>query len=165
MTTHDQTARFVSATTGIAIVLPLGWRREEGTEGEYATDVYYETLGEAYSPCITIKRIPLPEEEQHPYSYLQLSEIILAEQAQATPHPSITILEQTHERIDRYLGRADVFRMVEPETGIPIVQYVLTVQLPEAVCGLVAVLKAEDQAAYLPLLKAAARSMTFDQAV
>lgn len=150
---------FSSKKTGISIILPIGWYQESKEDTDYPTDIYYQSLGEQYSPCITIKIIEIPEIEYHQNNYQQLSEILLAEQAQHSCSQPLEILEQQIENIDGRSARIDIFNMIDQETKISVTQYQVTIQLDTAVCGLVAILKTEDQDLYLPILNEAVRTL------
>ncbi|MBD2136480.1 hypothetical protein H6F32_02505 [Anabaena sp. FACHB-1237] len=157
----DHKLRFSGKKTGISIILPMGWYQESNEDINYPTDIYYKSLGEPYSPCITVKVIEVPETEYHQNNYQELSEILLAEQAQYSCSQPLEILEQRMENIDDHFARIDIFNMIDEETKIVVTQYQVTVQLEIGVCGLVAIMKAEDQDLYLPILNEAMRSLRF----
>lgn len=157
-----QKLRFLSPKTGISITLPMGWYREDGDDTENPTDIYFQSLGEAYSPCLTIKIIHVSDAEYHPNNYHELSEILLAEQVEYSYQRTLNVLEQRLEQVDQRPARIDIFSMIEAETRIPVTQYHVTIQLDKAVCGLVAVMKSEDKDSYLPIFQAAVDSIQFD---
>jgi hypothetical protein len=151
--------RFSGKKTGIAITLPIGWHQESNENTNCATDIYYQSLGKPYSPCITIKIIEIPEAEYHHNNYQELSEILLAEQAQSSCSQTLEILEQKIENIGEHSARIDIFKIIDEETKIPITQYQVTIQLATSVCGIVAIMKTEDQDFYLPIFNEAVRSL------
>ena len=151
--------RFSGKKTGVAITLPIGWHQESNEDTNYATDIYYQSLGEPYSPCITVKIIEIPEAEYHQNNYQELSEILLTEQAQSSFSQTLEILEQRIENIDQHSARIDVFNMIDEETKIPVTQYQVTIQLAAAVCGIVAIMKTEDQDFYRPIFNEAVSSL------
>ena len=157
-----QKLRFSSKKTGISITLPIGWYQESREDTDYPTDIYYQSLGEEFSPCITIKIIEIPETEYHQNNYQELSEILLAEQSQYSCSQPLEILEQLLVNIDNHFARIDIFRMIDEETQIPVTQYQVTIQLDMAVCGFVAMMKTEDQDYYLPILNEAIQSIQFN---
>ncbi len=153
--------QFSSEDTGISITLPMGWFKDNtAKDEEYPTDVYVVTLGAQYAPTITIKIIDLPEEELSENSYLQLSEVVLSEQSDNSAS-NLEIIEQRLETIDSRYARIDIFNYIEKETKIPATQYLATVQLDTAVCGLIAMMKQEDKDDYLPIINEAVKSMHF----
>ncbi|BBC22650.1 hypothetical protein [Pseudanabaena sp. ABRG5-3] len=151
--------RFSGKRTGVSITLPIGWHQESGEDPSFAIDIYYQSLGEPYSPCITIKIIEIPKSEYHQNNYQELSEILLAEQAQSIFSHTLEILEQLIENIDDHPARIDIFKMIDEETKIPVTQYQVTIQLAASVCGIVAIMKTEDQDVYLPVFNEAVRSL------
>jgi len=151
--------RFSSKRTGVSITLPIGWHQESSEDPNHATDIYYQSLGEPYSPCITVKIIEIPEAEYHQNNYQELSEILLAEQAQSSFSQTLEILEQLIENIDDHAARIDIFKMIDAETKIEVTQYQVTIQLAASVCGIVAIMKTEDQDFYLPVFNEAVRSL------
>lgn len=157
-----QKLRFSSKKTGISITLPIGWYQESKEDTDYPTDIYYQSLGEEFSPCITIKIIEIPETEYHQNNYQELSEILLAEQSQYSCSQPLEMLEQLLVNIDNHFARIDIFRMIDEETQIPVTQYQVTIQLDMAVCGFVAMMKTEDQDYYLPILNEAIQSIKFN---
>ncbi|OBQ26743.1 MAG: hypothetical protein AN483_20525 [Aphanizomenon flos-aquae MDT14a] len=158
----QQKLQFSSKKTGVSITLPIGWYKEIKEDTDYPTDIYYQSSGEPFSPCITIKIIQIPEVEYHQNNYQQLSEIMLAEQAQHSFSQPLEILEQLLENIDNHSARIDIFKMIDEETQIPITQYQLTVQLNTAVFGLIAIMKTEEQDNYLPIFNEAVQSIKFN---
>jgi hypothetical protein len=158
---NEQKLRFSSKKTGISITLPIGWYQESQTGTEYPTDIYFQSLGEPYSPYITIKVIQLPEVEYHENSYQELSEVLLKEQAQYSALEPLEMLEQRLENINHHPARIDIFNFIEKETKIPVTQYQLTLQLDMAVCGLIAIMKTEDKDYYLPVFNEAVQTIEF----
>jgi hypothetical protein len=165
MNNSEQKLRFSSKITGVSLTLPMGWHRETEDNLTYPTEVYYQTFGEQYSPSITIRRIEIPQNEYHENNYQELSEIILAEQAKYSSLQPLEILEQFLEQIDNHSARIDIFKMVDQETGIPITQYQVTIQLETAVCGFIATMKTEDQDSYIPIFTEAIQSMKFNRVI
>jgi len=151
--------RFSGKRTGVSITLPIGWHQESGEDPNYATDIYYQSLGEPYSPCITVKIIEIPEAEYHQNNYQELSEILLAEQAQSSFSQTLEMIEQRIENIDDHAARIDIFKMIDAETKISVTQYQVSIQLANSVCGIVAIMKTEDQDFYLPIFNEAMRSL------
>jgi hypothetical protein len=152
--------RFSSKKTGISITLPIGWYQESQEDTKYPTDIYFQSLGEPYSPYITIKVIEIPESEYHENSYQELSEIILTEQAQYSCLEPLEMLEQLLVNINHHSARIDIFNFIEKETKIPVTQYQLTLQLDMAVCGLIAIMKTEDKDYYLPIFNEAVQTIS-----
>ncbi len=155
--------RFSSKKTGISITLPIGWYQENKEDTEYPTDIYFQSLGEPYSPYITIKVIQLPEVEYHENSYQELSEVLLKEQAQYSSWQPLEMLEQRLENINHHAARIDIFNLIEKETKIPVTQYQVTLQLDMAVCGLIAIMKTEDKDYYLPIFNEAVQTIEFKE--
>lgn len=156
-----QKLRFFSKKTGISITLPIGWYQESKEDTDYPTDIYFQSLGEPYSPYITIKIIQLLEVEYHENSYQELSEVLLKEQAQYSSWQPLEMLEQRLENINHHPARIDIFNYIEKETKIPVTQYQLTLQLDMAVCGLIAIMKTEDKNYYLPIFNEAVQTIEF----
>lgn len=156
-----QKLQFDSEETGVSITLPVGWLKDnKSKDEEYPSDVYVVTLGAKYSPTITIKIIELPAEELSDSSYLQLSEVVLLEQSKNSCS-NLEVIDQRLETIDSRSARIDILNYIEKETKIPATQYLATVQLDTAVCGLIAIMKQEDKDDYLPVIDEAVKSMKF----
>ncbi|HBW88599.1 MAG TPA: hypothetical protein DEG17_06915 [Cyanobacteria bacterium UBA11149] len=154
--------QFSSKKTGISITLPIGWYQESKEDADSPSDIYFQSLGEPYSPYITIKVIQIPEIEYHENSYQELSEIILKEQAEYSSWKPLEMLEQRLGNINHHPARIDIFNFIEKETKIPVTQYQLTLQLDRAVCGLVAIMKTEDKDRYLPVFNEAVQTIKFN---
>lgn len=160
-TQTERYLRFSSPKTNVAITLPVGWFKGSITEEtDYPTDIYFLSPGAPCAPQMIIKIIEIPPAERHPHNYQELSEIVLLEQAQHSLLQPIQIIDQRLEMIGDRPARIDIFNYIDCDSQIPITQYQISIQLDTAVCGVVAMVKTEDQERYIPLFEQAAKSIT-----
>ncbi|MBD2456861.1 hypothetical protein H6G80_22640 [Nostoc sp. FACHB-87] len=151
--------RHFSEKLNISLEIPQTWQKIANHHLDEHTEGYFYPAQSAHNPQIFIKKIVIPETEQHEQNFIELADELLQLPLQKLQPEQFEIISQTPTKIDNYSARLDIFVFQPPDVELPITQYQVCWQCHHLVYGLVAMVESTAELEYLPIFATVAGSI------
>ncbi|MBD2596173.1 hypothetical protein H6G74_17840 [Nostoc spongiaeforme FACHB-130] len=151
--------RHFSDKLNISLEIPQTWQKIANQHLDEQTEGYFYPAQSKNNPQIFIKKILIPEIEQHEQNFIELADELLQLPLQKLQSEQFEIISQTQTKIDNYPARLDIFVFQPPDVELPITQYQVCWQCHQLVYGLVAMVESTAELEYLPIFATVAGSI------
>lgn len=152
--------RHFSNKLGLSLEIPQTWQKIESHHLDEQTEGYLYSAKLTHNPQIFIKKIVIPDVEQHDKNFVELADELLQLPLQKLQPEQFEIISQTLTKIDNYPARLDIFVFQPPDFELPITQYQVCWQCDRTVYGLVGMVESTKELQYLPIFAAVASSIS-----
>ncbi|GBE93480.1 hypothetical protein [Nostoc cycadae] len=155
--------RHFSDKLGISLEIPQTWQKIEKQYLDEQTEGYFYPAQLVHNPQIFIKKIVVPDAEQHEQNFVELADELMQLPLQKLQPEEFEIITQTQTKVDNYPAILDIFVFQSPDVELPITQYQVCWQNHQTVYGLIAMVESTEELQYLPIFAAVAGSIHCEQ--